>query len=71
MHKCYAKRVRGSYSARVSRSSLARVRRVLVPHFMEEEGEDQEDEEDDGREEGQQEVEGRVAEDQNNHIMSA
>ena len=63
--------VRGSYSARVPRSSLARVRRVLVPHIMKEEAEDPENEQDDGREEGQQEVEGRIAESQNNHIMSA
>ena len=63
--------VRGSYSARVPRSSLARVRRVLVSHIVEEEAEDQEDEQDDRREEGQQEVEGRIAESQNNHIMSA
>ena len=38
---------------------------------MEEEGEDQEDEQDDRREQGQQEVEGRIAENQNNHIMNA
>ena len=38
---------------------------------MEEESEDQEDEQDDRREGGQQEVEGRIAESQNNHIMSA
>ena len=38
---------------------------------MEEEGEDQEAEKDDRREGGQQEVEGRIAESQNNHIMSA
>ena len=63
--------MRGSYSARVPRSSLAEVRRVLVPHTMEEEGEDQEDEKDDRREDGQQGVEGRIAESQNNHIMSA
>ena len=63
--------VRGSYSARVPRSSLARVRRVLVPHIMEEEGEDQENEKDDRKEDRQQEVERRVAESQNNHIMSA
>ena len=37
---------------------------------MEEEGEDQEDEKDDRKEERQQEVEGRIAESQNNHIMS-
>ena len=51
-------------------SSLARVRRVLVSHIMEEESEDQEDEQDDRRER-QQEMEGRIAESQNNHIMSA
>ena len=38
---------------------------------MEDEGEDQENEKDDRRDEGQQEVEGRIAESQNNHIMSA
>ena len=38
---------------------------------MEEEGEDQEDEKDDRREDGQQRAEGRIAESQNNHIMSA
>ena len=43
--------MRGSYSARVPRSSLARVRRVLVTHTMEEEAEDQEDEKGDRREE--------------------
>ena len=44
--------VRGSYSARVPRSSLARVRRVFFTHIMEEEGEDQENEKDDRREDG-------------------
>ena len=76
VHKCKGitlplrftpKGVRGSYSARVPRSSLARVRRVLVPHIMEEEDERQENEKDDRREDGQQRVEGRVAENQNNH----
>ena len=38
---------------------------------MEEEGEGQENEKDDGREDGQHEVERRVAESQTNHIMSA
>ena len=41
--------MRGSYLATVPRSSLARVRRVLVSHIMEEEI--QEDEKDDKREE--------------------
>ena len=62
--------VRGSYSARVPRSSLAEVRRVLVTHIMEE-GEDQEDEKDERKKGGQEEAEGRIAESQNNHIMSA
>ena len=42
-----------SYSARVPRSSLARVRRVLVPHILEEEAEDPENEQDDRKEESQ------------------
>ena len=62
--------VRGSFSARVPRFSFAEVRRVLVSH-MEEEGEDQENEKEDEREDGKQRVEGRVVENQNNHIMSA
>ena len=47
-----------------------RMRKVLVSHIMEEEGEDQEDEKDDRREDRQQRVEERIAESQNNHIMS-
>ena len=46
------------------------MRRVLVPH-MEEGGEGQENEKDDEREDGKQRVEGRVVENQNNHIISA
>ena len=63
MHPKYtwARSVRGSYSARVPRSSLPRVRKVLVPHIMEEEAEDQENEKDDRSEGGQQEEEGRIA----------
>ena len=41
------------------------------PHIMEEESEDPENEQDDRKEEGQQEVEGRVVENQNSRIMSA
>ena len=63
--------MRGSFSARVPRSSFARVRRVLVPHIMEEEGEEQENEKEDEREDEKQRVEGRVVENQDNHIMSA
>ena len=65
------KPVRGSYSARVPKSSLARVCRVLVPYIMEDEAEDPENENDDRREGRQQEMEGRTAESQNNHTMSA
>ena len=43
---------------------------VLVSH-MEEEGEEHKNEKGDEREDGQQRVEGRVVENQNNHIMSA
>ena len=43
---------------RVPRSSFARVRRVLVPHIMEEESEEQENEKEDEREDGQQRVKG-------------
>ena len=38
------------------------MRRVLVHHIMEEEGEDQENEKEYEREDGQQRVEGRVVE---------
>ena len=41
--------MRGSYSAKVPRSSLARVHRVFVLHIVEEEAEDQVDEKDDSR----------------------
>ena len=54
--------VRGSFSARVPRSSFARVRRVLVSHIMEEKGEEQENDKEDEREDGQQGVERRVVE---------
>ena len=63
--------VRGSFSARVPRSSFAEVRRVLVPH-MEESGEEQENEKEDEREDGKQRAEGRVVESKATHnIMSA
>ena len=44
---------------------------MFVFHILEEEAEDPENEQDDRREEGQQEVEGRIAESQNNHIRCA
>ena len=50
---------------------FATVRRAFVPHIMEEEDEEQKNEKEDGREDGQQRAEGRVVENQNNHIMSA
>ena len=60
--------MRGSYSARVPRSSLAGVHRVSVLHILEE-AEDQVGEQDDRRENRQQEEEG-IAENQT-HNMSA
>ena len=57
--KC-SSNVRRSFSARVPRSSFARVRRALASHIMEEEGEEQVNEKEDEREDGQQRVEGRV-----------
>ena len=53
--------VRGSFSARVPRSSFARVRRVLVTHIVEEEGEEQKNEKG-SRKESHREY-------QDNHIM--
>ena len=46
--------MRGSYSARVPRSSLAEVHREFVHHIVEDEVDDQEERQDDRREEGQQ-----------------
>ena len=66
MTRVQAQHVRGSYSARVPRSSLARVHRVFVLHIVEEEAEDQVDEKD----HRQQEERGRVAKNQT-HNMSA
>ena len=63
--------MRGSFSAKVPRSSLARVRRVLVPHIMEEEGEEQDNEKEDESEDGKRRVEESRREYQDNHIMSA
>ena len=64
-------RVRGSYSARVPRSSLAEVHREFVHHIVEEEVDGQEERQDDKREDRQQgEESGEVAENQP-HNMSA
>ena len=46
--------VRGSYSARVPRSSLARVHREFVLHIVEDEVDGQEEGQDDKREDDQQ-----------------
>ena len=62
--------MRGSYSARVPRSSLAEVHREFVHHIVEEEVDGQEEKQDDRREDRQQEEErGEVAENQT-HNMS-
>ena len=62
--------MRGSYSARVPRSSLARVRMVLVHHIVEEESEGQEERQDDRREDTQQEEERRDVAENQTHNMS-
>ena len=63
--------VRGSYSARVPRSSLAEVHREFVHHIVEDEADGQEERQDDRREDRHQRKEsGDVAENQT-HNMSA
>ena len=63
--------MRGSYSARVPRSSLAEVHREFVHHNVEDEVDGQEERQDDEREDRQQREEhGEVEEDQT-HNMSA
>ena len=60
--------MRGSYSARVPRSSLAEVHREFVHHIVEDEVDGQEEGQDDKREDGQQREEsGVVEESQNKH----
>ena len=61
--------MRGSYSARVPKSSISGVHKDFVHHIVEDEAEDYVNEQDDRRESGQQEEEG-VAENQT-HNMSA
>ena len=46
--------MRGSYSAKVARSSLARVHREFVHHILEDVVDGQEEGQDDKREDGQQ-----------------
>ena len=61
--------MRRSYSARVPRSSLARVHREVVHHILEDEVDGQEERQDDKREDGQQREEsGVVEESQNKHM---
>ena len=63
--------VRGSYSARLSRSSLARVHREFAHHIVEDEVDGQEEGQDDKREDGQQREESGVVEESQNKHMSA
>ena len=63
--------VRGSYSARVPRSSLARVHREFVHHILEDEVDGQEEGQDDKREDGEQREESGVVEESQNKHMSA
>ena len=63
--------MRGSYSARVPRSSLAEVHRVFVHHIEEDEVDGQEERQDDKREHGQQREGCGEVEENQTHNMSA
>ena len=63
--------VRGSYSARVPRSSLARVHREFVHHILEDEVDGQEEGQDDKREDSEQGEESGIVEKSRNKHMSA
>ena len=63
--------VRGSYSARVPRSSLESVHREFVHHILEDEVEGQEEGQDDRRDDGQQGEESGEVEENQTHNMSA
>ena len=63
--------MRGSYSARVPRSSLAEVHRELVHHIVEDEVDGQEERQDDRREDKQQREESGEVEENQTHNMSA
>ena len=63
--------MRGSYSARVPRSSLASVHREFVHHTLEDEVDGQEQGQDEKREDGQQKEENGAAEERQNKHMSA
>ena len=67
----YTAFVRGSYSARVPRSSLVEVHRKFVQHIVEEEADGQEDRQDDWREDRQQREESGEVEENQTHNMSA
>ena len=70
LHEC-ALVVRGSYSARVPRSSSGRVHREFVHHILEDEVDGQEEGQDDKREDGEQREESGVVEESQNKHMSA
>ena len=61
----------GSYSARVPKSSLARVHREFVHHIVEDEVDGQEEGHDDRREDGKQRKESGVVEESQNKHMGA
>ena len=63
--------MRGSYSARVPRSSVAEVHREFVHHIVEDEVDGYEERQDDNREDRQQREESRVVEENQTHNMSA
>ena len=63
--------MRGSYSARVPRSPLARVHSEFVHHIVEDEVDGQEERQDDKREDGQQREESGEVEENQTHNMSA
>ena len=63
--------MRGSYSARVPKSSLAGVHKEFVHHIVEDEVDGQKEGQDDKREDGQQREEnGVVGESQNKHTRA-
>ena len=62
--------MRGSYSARVPRSSLAKMHREFVHHILEDEVDGQEEGQDDKREDGEQREESGVVEESQNKHMS-
>ena len=63
--------MRGSFSARLPRSSLAEVHKEFVHHIVEDEGDGQEERQDDRREDGQQREENGEVEENQTRNMSA